>query len=88
MLNQFIYGLLLAAACGVVWSRNLIRSLIWLSIFSLLLTFQYVLYRAPDVAITEAALGTGLSTLVFLTAIRKTRTGDSVSSQKEGNRHD
>ncbi len=64
--------LLLFCACSVVWSRGIIRSLIWLSAFSLVLTLQYVVLRAPDVAITEAALGTGLSTIVFLTAIRKT----------------
>ena len=76
MLQTIMAALLLAAACGVVLSGNLIRSLIWLSTFSLLLTFHYVLLQAPDVAITEAALGTGLSTLVFLTAIRKTRRQD------------
>ena len=73
MVLNILTALLLVSACGVVWSKNLIRSLIWLSTFSLLLTFHYVLLKAPDIAVTEAALGTGLSTLVFLTAIRKTR---------------
>ncbi len=73
MLNTFIYLLMIMAALFMVASREIIRSLIWLSVFSILLTFQYALLQAPDVAITEAALGTGLSTLVFLTAIRKTR---------------
>jgi energy-converting hydrogenase B subunit D len=74
MFETFNTVLLLLCACSVVWSRDLIRSLIWLSTFSLVLTLQYVVLRAPDVAITEAALGTGLSTIVFLTAIRKTTT--------------
>ncbi len=32
----------------------------------------YVLLGAPDVAMTEASIGSGLSTLIFLYAIRKT----------------
>ncbi len=72
MFETFNTVLLLLCACSVVWSRGIVRSLIWLSAFSLVLTLQYVVLRAPDVAITEAALGTGLSTIVFLTAIRKT----------------
>lgn len=65
--------LMLALAIGVVFSRNLLMSLIALSLFSMLLTLQYLMMHAPDVALTEAALGVGLSPLVFLVAIRKTR---------------
>jgi uncharacterized MnhB-related membrane protein len=32
----------------------------------------YVLLAAPDVAMTEASIGSGLSTLIFLYALRKT----------------
>jgi energy-converting hydrogenase B subunit D len=32
----------------------------------------YVLLGAPDVAMTEASIGSGLSTLIFLYAIRRT----------------
>lgn len=73
MLNTCILAFMIIAALCMVASKEIIKSLIWLSVFSILLTFKYALLQAPDVAITEAALGTGLSTLVFLTAIRKTR---------------
>ena len=32
----------------------------------------YVLLGAPDVAMTEASIGSGLSTLIFLYAVRRT----------------
>ena len=63
---------MLAMTGVVVFARSLIVSLIGLGLFSMLLTLQYMLLHAPDVAMTEAALGAGLSTLVFLVAIRKT----------------
>lgn len=73
MFERLLSILMTGAVLGLVVGRNLTRNLIWLSVFSLLLTVKYFTLNAPDVAITEAALGTGLTTLVFLTAIRKTR---------------
>jgi uncharacterized MnhB-related membrane protein len=32
----------------------------------------YLLLAAPDVAMTEASIGSGLSTLIFLYALRRT----------------
>lgn len=39
---------------------------------SLCASVVYVLLAAPDVAMTEASIGSGLSTVIFLYAIRKT----------------
>lgn len=70
--STVLFMFMLLAAVMMVFSEKLIHSLIALSVFSTLLTIQYAFLKAPDVAITEAALGAGLSTLVYLTAIRKT----------------
>lgn len=70
---DFIYFLMLFATIFVVFTKKLLHSLIFLSLFSMLLALKYFTLRAPDVAITEAALGTGLATVVYLVAIRKTR---------------
>jgi len=70
---NFLYLFLFAAAISVVFSKKLLYSLVSLSLFSMLLTLKYITLKAPDVAITEAALGTGLTTLVYLVAIKKTR---------------
>ena len=39
---------------------------------SLFAAVCYVVLGAPDVAMTEASIGSGLSTLIFLYAIRRT----------------
>ena len=80
---------MLATAIVLVLTPKLIHSLIALCIFSSLLTLQYVFFMAPDVAITEAALGAGLSTLVYLTAIRKTATKPQTGKPAAGHgRHE
>lgn len=71
-LSRLLLFFMLVTALVLVTTPRLIHGLIALCVFSALLTLQYVFSRAPDIAITEAALGTGLSTLVYLTAIRKT----------------
>jgi energy-converting hydrogenase B subunit D len=43
---------------------------------SLFAAVTYVLLAAPDVAMTEASIGSGLSTVIFLYAVRKTRGED------------
>ncbi len=62
---------MLGATAFVIFAKKLINGLIAMSIFSMLLVVYYFLLHAPDVAITEAALGAGLSTIIFLIAIRK-----------------
>lgn len=64
---------MLIAVIGMVFSRSLSQALVFLSVFSMMLTLTFFLLHAPDVALTEAALGAGLSTLVFAAAIHKTR---------------
>ncbi|TVQ98398.1 MAG: DUF4040 domain-containing protein [Spirochaetaceae bacterium] len=71
-LESVLSIMLLGATIAVVFSRNMINAVIGCSVFSMFLTLKYFTLNAPDVAITEAALGAGLSTLVFLVAIHKT----------------
>jgi uncharacterized MnhB-related membrane protein len=40
---------------------------------SLLLSIEFYILQAPDVAIAEAAIGAGLSTAIYLFALRAVR---------------
>lgn len=46
--------------------KNLRLSILWLSLFSILTCILYLVMDAPDVAMTEAALGTCLTTIILL----------------------
>lgn len=52
-------------------SGDLLHGVIALSGTSLLSALLFYLVHAPDVAITEAAVGAGLSTLIYVWAIRR-----------------
>lgn len=64
-----LLALLLITGCGVILARNLLTSTIILSVFSLLMAILYLILKAPDVAMTEAAVGAGISTLLFLATL-------------------
>jgi energy-converting hydrogenase B subunit D len=53
--------------------KDLISSIIAVGVVSLFASIIYLLLQAPDVAMTEAAIGAGLSTLIFLYALHKTK---------------
>ena len=58
---------------AAIQAKSLRQSVIYLSVFSLLCSFAYALYQAPDVAIAEAVIGCSLSTVLYLVAIKKFR---------------
>lgn len=64
--NFVILAMLIVTAVAVVRSRSLINSTIFLSIFSTLMATEYLILAAPDVAITEASVGAGISTILLL----------------------
>lgn len=67
-------ALMLFFAVLAIESKKLITSVIYMSLMSLLSVVSFIAMRAPDVAITEAVIGSGLVTFLFvitLTQIKK-----------------
>ncbi|MEN8214282.1 MAG: hydrogenase subunit MbhD domain-containing protein [Pseudomonadota bacterium] len=62
---------MLLSAVAVLCLRNFLAALAAMSVVSLGLSFLFVVVRAPDVAMTEAAIGAGLSGLLFALALRR-----------------
>ena len=59
---------LIVCAVAVSFSKNLLSSIIIFMSYSLIASVIWLLLRSPDLAITEAAVGAGVtSTLMFLT---------------------
>ncbi|MGM0461744.1 MAG: hydrogenase subunit MbhD domain-containing protein [Fibrobacterota bacterium] len=75
MILERLVGIILLICCGaVVFARESRVAVLYLCLFSLFLSFHYLLLQAPDIALTELSLGAGLTSLVFLVAINKTGT--------------
>ncbi len=66
-----IVVMMLAAAVAVLTLRNPVGAVAATSVVSLGLSVLFVLLHAPDVAMTEAAVGAGLSGVVLAIGLRK-----------------
>lgn len=74
-----LLSLILGLAVYTLVSRDLLHGIIALSAISLLSALLFYLLHAPDVAITEAAVGAGVSTVIFVGVIRYTDRKDDDS---------
>lgn len=70
-----ILGMLIAAVMAVHFEK-LLSSIIALGVTGIFAAAEFLLLRAPDVAISEAAVGAALSPLIFIVALKKIRGGD------------
>ena len=64
------------AAFLAIHLKNLLSAIISAGVISLLASVIYLLLAAPDVAMTEAAIGSGLTTIIFIFTLKKIRKGD------------
>ena len=65
--------MMLVAALVALYSRDIVTAIVASGVVSLLASVLYVLFGAPDVAMTEAAIGSALTTVVFLFAWSRIR---------------
>ncbi len=72
-LNVLLLLFLIVCAIGVAHIRDLLSAVILFSSFGLIMAIIWQQLSAPDVAMVEAALGTGVVTLLLIAAIAKTR---------------
>ncbi len=64
--------ILIIAALFAVKQKDLLLAVIGTSVISVVLSIFFYILQAPDVALTEAAIGVALSTIIFVITIKKT----------------
>jgi uncharacterized MnhB-related membrane protein len=64
---------LIATALAAIMARDLLESVIIYSAYSFTITVTYSLLRAIDVSMTEAAVGAGISSILFVAALCRTK---------------
>ncbi len=63
--------LLIVAAVAASVMKKLVPALIVFTSFSLIMALVWILLESPDLAITEAAVGAGVSGVLFYMALRR-----------------
>lgn len=78
---------LLICAISVSLTRNLLTSIIIYMSFSLVMSVVWLTLEAPDLAITEAAVGAGVTTLLFMATLKKIHAIKAEGVQKESEKN-
>jgi len=68
----FLLTLLVVTTFGIAWARNLFVAVMLTGIFSLVIAATFFVLDAADVALTEAAVGAGIATVLLLGALALT----------------
>lgn len=76
-INTILLTLLALVTIGIVRRRNLFSVVILAGIYSLLIASVMMVLDAVDVAMTEAAVGAGMSTVLLLGTLYLTKTHES-----------
>lgn len=72
-LNVVLLVLTVVCALGAVSARDLLASVILLGGFSFFMCLLWVEMGAVDVAFTEASVGAGVTTVLFVVVVFKTK---------------
>ena len=82
--------IMLSAAIAVLFVENHVSAVAATSAVSLTLSVLFVLLKAPDVAMTEAVVGSGLSTVILALSLRRlgmNKFTPEDAAQKKGDTH-
>lgn len=73
IINALIILFLVIAAIFVERTKDLLAAIIIFSAYSLLMSLLWLFLQTPDIALTEAAIGAGVTTVLFVAVLARTK---------------
>lgn len=71
ILRIILLTILIICAIAVSASKNLLTSIVIYMAFSLIMSIVWLILESPDLAITEAAVGAGVTSILFFVTLKK-----------------
>ena len=69
--TMILLSLLIICAIATAFAKKTLTAVIIFMSYSLIMSVIWVLLHSPDLAITEAAVGAGVSTVLFFLALKR-----------------
>ncbi len=73
VVNLILVAFLVVCALVVASVRDLMAAIVVFSAYSAVMSILWLLLLAPDVAMTEAAIGVGANTVMFVAVVSRIR---------------
>lgn len=71
VLDYILLSLLVVCAVSVALSKNLLTSIVIFMSYSVIMSIIWMILESPDLAITEAAVGAGVTSVLFYITLKK-----------------
>ena len=71
LFTVIVLGFLITCAIATCLAKNLLASIIIFMAYSVLMSIVWMLLQSPDLAITEAAVGAGVTSILFFVTLKK-----------------
>ena len=69
--QYILLGFLVVCAISVSFSKKLLNSILIFMSYSLVMSVIWICLESPDLAITEAAVGAGITSVLFFVTLKK-----------------
>ena len=79
---------LIICAIAALGSRRLLVTVVIFMAYSLIMSIIWALLQSPDLAITEAAVGAGVTGILFFMTLKKIRSEDESETGEGADRED
>jgi uncharacterized MnhB-related membrane protein len=73
LINVLIIIFLIVTALYIERTKDLLAAIIIFSAYSLAMSLLWLFLRTPDIALTEAAIGAGVTTVLFVAVLARTK---------------
>ncbi len=86
LFQGILMAFLIVCAISVSFSRNLLNSILIYMSYSLVMSIIWVCLQSPDLAITEAAVGAGVTSILFFVTLKKIHAIQIEKEKTEGHK--
>ena len=80
IIRLLLLAFLILCAIAVSFSKKLINAVVIFMAFSLAMSIIWIMLESPDLAITEAAVGAGVTSLLLFVTLKKV---DSIDDEED-----
>lgn len=71
IISVILLSFLVVCAIAVAISKNLLTSIVIFMSYSVIMSIIWMILESPDLAITEAAVGAGVTSVLFYITLKK-----------------
>ncbi len=71
IMEMILLSFLVVCAISVALSKNLLTSIVIFMAYSVIMSIIWMILESPDLAITEAAVGAGVDSVLFYITLKK-----------------